>query len=84
MVCVGRRALLQLQGLGDQFLNQLEIAIQQVNDAPLHYQKIHVEIRRILFRRFPYALFFVAEEDRVTVLALLRQSENPEKWQTLG
>jgi plasmid stabilization system protein ParE len=31
-------------------------------------------------RRFPYAVFFVAESARVVVLAVLHQSEDPKKW----
>ncbi|MCD4750399.1 MAG: type II toxin-antitoxin system RelE/ParE family toxin [Thermoanaerobaculales bacterium] len=72
----------QLEGLGDQFLDELEAAMVRARDNPLHYQRTHLEIRRVLLRRFPYSLFFVAEDDRVVVLAVLRQSENPAKWRT--
>jgi len=70
----------QFEGLGDRFIGELEAAIKKAHENPLHYQKIRLEIRRVLLRRFPYALFFVAQEQRVVVLAVLRQSESPQKW----
>ncbi len=73
----------QVDGLGDQFIGELEKAILNAHNSPLHYQLIHKKIRRVLLRRFPYALFFVAEEPRVVILAVLRQSESPKKWQRL-
>ena len=70
----------QLEGLGDQFIAELENAIEKALEHPLQYQKIYLEIRRVLVRRFPYALFFVFSKSRVVVLAVLRQSEDPRKW----
>ncbi len=70
----------QRVGLGDEFIDELDVAIEKAHNNPLLYQKAHSEIRRVLLRRFPYAVFFVATDNQVSVLALLRQSENPEKW----
>lgn len=33
-----------------------------------------------VLRRFPYAIYFVAEVDRVTVLRVLHQARDPEAW----
>ena len=73
----------QLDGLGNQFIGELETAILSAHRNPLHYQILHRKMRRVLLRRFPYSLFFVAEETRVVILAVLRQSENPKKWRSL-
>jgi len=70
----------QLEGLGRRFLTELDYTIQKAHENPLHYQTIYREIRRVLVRRFPYAVFFVEEPERVVVLAILHQSENPIKW----
>ena len=70
----------QRPGLGDRFVDELEVAVKKAHEPPLLSQKVHTEIRRILMRRFPYAIFFVSTESQVSVLGLLRQSENPEKW----
>jgi len=70
-------------GLGADFIEELGFAIEKAHENPLHYQTIILGLRRVLLRRFPYAVFFVAEENRVVVLAVLRQSEDPGKWKTL-
>ncbi len=73
----------QLEGLGNQFIGELENAIFKAHKNPFHYQTLHHKMRRVLRHRFPYALFFVAEENRVVILTILRQSENPKKWRSL-
>lgn len=74
----------QLEGLGRRFLTELDHAIQKTHENPLHYQAVHREIRRVLLRRFPYAVFFVEEPERVVVLAILHQYEDPKKWEEVG
>jgi plasmid stabilization system protein ParE len=74
----------QLEGLGRGFVIELDHAIQKAHENPLHYQIVHREIRRVLLRRFPYAVFFVEEPQRVVVLAILHQYESPKKWENLG
>ena len=73
----------QLEGLGRRFVTELNHAIQKAHANPQHYQAVHREIRRVLLRRFPYAVFFFAEPERVVVLAILHQFEDPAKWQEL-
>ena len=73
----------QLDGLGHRFVDQLDLAIQKAHQNPQHYQAVHREIRRVLLRRFPYAVFFVAEPERVVILAILHQYEDPAKWSEL-
>jgi plasmid stabilization system protein ParE len=73
----------QLDGLGHRFVDELDRAIQNAHQNPQHYQVVHREIRRVLLRRFPYAVFFIAEQERVVVLAILHQYEDPAKWKGL-
>jgi toxin ParE1/3/4 len=37
-------------------------------------------VRRALARRFPYAVFYLVERDRVVVLAVLHQAVDPARW----
>jgi plasmid stabilization system protein ParE len=73
----------QLDGLGRRFVAELDHAIQNAHENPQHYQVVHREIRRVLLRRFPYAVFFISEPERVVVLAILHQYEDPTKWEEL-
>jgi len=74
----------QLDGLGRRFVVELDHAIQKAHENPLHYQIVHRKIRRVLLRRFPYAVFFIEEPERVVVLAILHQYEDPAKWRQSG
>jgi plasmid stabilization system protein ParE len=59
--------------LGDQFLQALDGCAESVRLNPLAYPKVHGNIRRALFRRFP-------QED-ILVLACLHGHRDPKEWQ---
>lgn len=54
--------------LGEQFLAAVDQAITSSAENPLAFQIIHRSLRRVLLRKFPYALFFISEETRVIVV----------------
>jgi toxin ParE1/3/4 len=68
-------------GLGMEFLDQLSAAYDRIAEDPLRYQDLESGIRRVLFRRFPYAVYFAIEADLVVVLAVLHVSRDPAEWQ---
>jgi plasmid stabilization system protein ParE len=68
-------------GLGMEFLDQLSAAYDRIAEDPLRYQDLESGIRRVLLRRFPYAVYFAIESDLVVVLAVLHVSRDPAEWQ---
>jgi hypothetical protein len=48
---------------------------------PERYPVVRGEARRALLRRFPYAVFFVATPDLVSVLACMHARRDPRRWQ---
>ncbi|MBA2606165.1 MAG: type II toxin-antitoxin system RelE/ParE family toxin [Acidobacteria bacterium] len=68
------------EGLGFEFMRSLDAALQSVKRNPLAYQKIYKEARRILLRKFPYALFYIAEENRIVVIACFHQKRSEIDW----
>jgi plasmid stabilization system protein ParE len=68
------------EGLGFEFLRSLDAALQSVKRNPLSYQTIYKESRRVLLRKFPYALFYVVEETRIVVIACFNQKRHPIEW----
>ncbi len=66
----------QSPGLGTEFLRATEICIASVSRNPSMYAAMYRNIRRALFRRFPYGLFFLLLDDTLIVVACLhgRQS----------
>ena len=68
-------------GLGREFLDQLRIAYDRIADDPFRYQDLQSGVRRIVLRRFPYAVYFAVEPEAVVVLAVLHVSRDPAEWQ---
>jgi plasmid stabilization system protein ParE len=68
------------EGLGFEFMRSLDAALQSVRRSPLSYQTIYKESRRVLLRKFPYALFYVVEETRIVVIACFNQKRDPIDW----
>lgn len=70
----------QRPGLGDEFLVRLDECLSSIQSRPLLHPIVHREVRRALLRRFPYGVFYVLGEDRVTVLAVPHLSRAPTRW----
>ena len=68
------------QGLGFEFMRSLDAALQSVKRNPFSYQTIYKESRRILIRKFPYALFYLVEEKQIIVIACFHQKRHPIDW----
>jgi len=68
------------KGLGQKFLYSIKDCLKLLVINPLAYSKVYQEIRRVLARKFPYALFYKIDkqEKLVTVYAVLHTSRNPE------
>jgi len=68
------------EGLGVEFVEAVEKVFAFIGSNPLQYPKIHSEVRRALAKRFPYAVFFIAEAGVAAVIAVTHQSRDPERW----
>ncbi len=68
------------KGLGFEFMRSLDAVLQAVKRNPFAYQTIHKETRRVLLRKFPYALFYVADEKRIVVIACFHQKRSSIDW----
>ena len=63
-------------GLGVQFVERVDQAIQKISETPLGYERIIREVRRVNVSRFPYALWYRVEGDAV-VIACLHAKRDP-------
>lgn len=72
----------QRLGLGIEFVLELDAAIERAAESPEMYALQYREVRRVLLRRFPYAVYFVREVGAVEVFAILHQQRAPLSWQT--
>jgi toxin ParE1/3/4 len=68
------------KGLGFEYMRSLDAAIQLIKRNPDSYQKIHNEIRRVLLRKFPYAVFYLAKGTKVIIIAVFHQRRSETGW----
>jgi toxin ParE1/3/4 len=61
----------QRAGLGEQFIAEIEAALQALVRDPQRYTVYYRGFRRVFVRRFPYKLFYRLEGDRVIVSRIL-------------
>jgi len=67
-------------GLGSEFLRAVDVTLAEVARMPERYPLVRGRARRALLRRFPYAVFFVASPDLVSVFACLHARRDPRHW----
>ena len=66
-------------GLGVEFLHVFYACSEELARNPQGYAKVHREFRRHLLRRFPYAIYFRIEDDRVVVFGLFHCARDPRR-----
>lgn len=66
-------------GLGEEFLRVFYACAEELARDPQIYPRIHREFRRRLLRRFPYAIYFRIEGDRVVVFGLFHCARDPRR-----
>jgi len=68
------------EGLGLEFLRAADACLAGVQRNPMAFPKAHKEMRRVLMRRFPYALFYLIEEGSIVVVACFHARRDPIDW----
>jgi plasmid stabilization system protein ParE len=68
-------------GLGLEFLDELRAVYYRILDGPLKYQGLRSGIRRVLTKRFPYAIYFAIEGQVILIVAVLHTARDPAEWQ---
>lgn len=68
--------------LGDRFLQRLDELLGRVARHPELHSIVEGDVRRALFRQFPYAVYYQSKLDTVRILAILHTSRKPDYWQS--
>ncbi len=66
-------------GLGEEFLRVFYSEIAEISRFPKRYPIVFKNFRRTLFRRFPYAIYFLVDDDEVSVYGVFHCSRDP-RW----
>jgi len=70
----------QAQGLGERFIGAARSAFEAIERYPQMFASVHGDVRRAIVSRFPYAVFYRIEQDRIVVLAVLHTARDPKLW----
>lgn len=69
------------EGLGSRFLQDFEIKLDVIKRNPYLYQVKHKSVRMGFLKRFPVAVHFTVEEEKIFVHAILGTGRNPKIWE---
>jgi plasmid stabilization system protein ParE len=69
-----------VSGLGSEFIERLDDAIDYILRNPEIHPIIYKNIRRAFIRRFPYAVYYIYEKSNIIVLAVFHFKRNPKSW----
>lgn len=72
----------QRDGLGREFMECVDDALEQVANNPHLFAITHRGVRQALIRRFPYVICFLIEPDRIAVIAVIHGRRNRRLWQS--
>jgi plasmid stabilization system protein ParE len=72
----------QRPGLGDEFIDEFMRTVGRIADMPESYRKTYMEARQASINRFPYYVFYLVDEDMVSIVAVIHQHRDPQVWES--
>jgi plasmid stabilization system protein ParE len=66
--------------LARDFVEAFAAAVERIRRDPRSFPLIHGQIRRLVLRRFPYAVYFREQSAEILVIAL-HGRQDPRRWQ---
>jgi toxin ParE1/3/4 len=71
-------------GLGLDFLRAIDDCLLGIERYPLSNPVVHLSVvRRAVVRKFPYTLFYLADDSAIIVLAVFNVKRQPIQWRNL-
>jgi len=71
----------RVKGLGAAFIDEFELTIDLVCEAPKQNQiECEPDIRRVPLSRFPFTLIYREKQFKLQVLAVAHDSRRPQYW----
>ncbi len=64
------------QKLAEDFKQEINRELDYIQKSPKHYQIQYRKLRRALVKRFPYAIFYRIEEQKIIVFAVLHTKQD--------
>jgi plasmid stabilization system protein ParE len=70
----------QKAGLGSEFVEEIERALQAGCEAPQRFPVALRDVRRARVQRFPYFIFFRVRNNQLIVLSVFHVRRHPTVW----
>ena len=67
-------------GVGYRFVEHVEQSLSAVAEAPFRSAVLFAGIRRVKIRGFPFFGYYVVDETRIVILAILHARRDPSAW----
>jgi toxin ParE1/3/4 len=67
-------------GLGADFEAALDADLALLRETPRAFPVVLRDLRKLLLRRFPYAIYFRLEADEVVIRGVLHLRQHPRHW----
>jgi toxin ParE1/3/4 len=67
-------------GLGEDFSLEIHSAVQNMRSYPATWPVLEEDVRRYLTNRFPCAVLYSVEPDRIYILAVMHLHRHPDYW----
>jgi plasmid stabilization system protein ParE len=71
----------QRHGLGDSFFLATEECLERIRRMPEAYAILLGDARRVLVRRYPYAIIYRIRPDRIVIVAVVHTHRHPAQWE---
>ncbi len=70
----------KVKGLGERFLLSIDATFSSIQRNPRLYPVVYKKFRRALLKRFPYSLYYIVENNTITIIAVLHQKQKHDNW----
>jgi plasmid stabilization system protein ParE len=67
-------------GLKERFLEGVGDTFAWIQESPLLYPVVHLDIRRAGLKRFPYGVYYALIQGDIHVLAVVHDARHPSVW----
>jgi len=72
----------QRENLDLEFMQSIEDALLRVVHGPHSFPLVYRNLRRAVVRRFPFAVFYVAGDNEIQVVAVFHSRRDPGRWKS--
>jgi plasmid stabilization system protein ParE len=70
----------QREGLGREFVSEVDAALARIAGNPQQYEVVHREIRHSILHRFPYGVFYRIRANKISVFAVVHLKQDDIVW----